>query len=452
MSRRRTSPPLPERANVLLVGGGGREHAIAWKLRRSPRLGRLWLTDPGNAGLSRLGEPCPLGLDFSNMFRLQRWCDRNEIDLVVVGPEGPLARGITDQLASDRRLVFGPTRAAAQLEADKAFAKRLMRQAAIPTAEARVFDDPEAARAYIEAHDEPCVVKANGLAGGKGAFVCETPQEALRAVERIMVLRELGDAGDRVLVEERLGGQEVSVLALVDGRSIWLLDPCQDHKRVGEGDTGPNTGGMGAYCPTPLLDAPLLEAVQGQILVPAVDALRREGIEYRGVLYAGLMLTPAGPKVLEFNCRFGDPECQAILPRFEGDLVEILWAACTGTLDQCEIGFEPRTSCCVVMCAEGYPGPYPKGRPISGIEEAEALGGGGRDVIVFHAGTALDEQGRLVTAGGRVLGVTGLAEDLPAARELANAACARIHFEGAHYRRDIGKMGMSTFFARAHGP
>jgi phosphoribosylamine--glycine ligase len=372
------------------------------------------------------------------IFYLQRWCDRNRIDLVVVGPEEPLAWGIADLLSTDGRLVFGPGRAAAQIEADKAFAKQLMRQAAIPTAEARTFADPQSARAYIRARDEGCVVKACGLAAGKGAVVCDTPAEAMEAIERLMVRREFGDAGSRVLVEERLGGQEVSVLALVDGRTIWLLDSCQDHKQVGEGDTGPNTGGMGAYCPTPLLEGPLLEAVQGQIIVPMVDALRREGIEYHGVLYAGLMLTPAGPKVLEFNCRFGDPECQAIMPRLKGDLLEIMWATCTGTLQECSIGFDPRTACCVVMCSEGYPGPSPKGRPIEGVQDAEALSTDSRQVVVFHAGTTTDAQGRLVTNGGRVLGVTALAEDLQAARDLANAACERIHFEGAHYRRDIG--------------
>ena len=243
--RRRRSPVLPERANVLLLGGGGREHALAWKLGQSPRLGSLWLTDPANAGLAGLGKPCP-HRDLGNIFPLQRWCDREQIHLVVVGPEGPLAAGITDALRSETRLVFGPTREGARIEADKSYAKKLMRHAVIPTCESRVFDDPESARYYIEAHDEPCVVKAAGLAAGKGAVVCDTPQEAREAVDSMMVRRELGDAGATVLVEEKLTGQEVSVLALVAGRSIWLLDPCQDHKQVGEGDTGPNTGGMGA--------------------------------------------------------------------------------------------------------------------------------------------------------------------------------------------------------------
>ncbi|MHC4217140.1 MAG: phosphoribosylamine--glycine ligase [Planctomycetota bacterium] len=436
----------PAIVNVLLVGGGGREHTLAWKLNQSPRLGTLWLTDPANGGLSRLGRPCPQKMDLSNEFLMRQWCDRNDIHLVVVGPEAPLADGLADVLQSPHRQVFGPTKSAARIEADKAFAKQLMRQASVPSADTRTFDDRDRAMTYIRAHDEPCVVKANGLAAGKGVVVCETPDEALEAVDRMMVRREFGDAGTTVLIEEKLIGQEVSVLAVVAGRSIWLLDPCQDHKQVGEGDTGPNTGGMGAYCPTPLLDAATLEAIQSEILVPTADALRREGIEYRGVLYAGLMITPGGPKVLEFNCRFGDPECQVLLPRLRGDLIELFWAACTatgapgrpGSLDEAAVEFDPRTACCVVMCSHGYPGPYEKGKPITGIADAEALGGNGREVIVFHAGTRYDNDDQLVTNGGRVLGVTALAEDLQAARDLANAACEKIRFDGAFYRRDIG--------------
>jgi phosphoribosylamine--glycine ligase len=434
---------MPDPVNILLVGGGGREHTLAWKIAQSPRLGTLWLTDPANGGLSRLGRPCPQKMDFSNVFLMRQWCERNDIHLVVVGPEQPLADGLADALQSSMCRVFGPTKAAARIESDKAFAKQLMRQGSIPTADARTFDDADRARIYIEAHDEPCVVKASGLAAGKGAVVCETPQEAMETVERMMVRREFGDAGSTILIEEKLTGQEVSVLALVAGRSLWLLDPCQDHKQVGEGDTGRNTGGMGAYCPTPLLDAATLDVIQREILVPTADALRREGIEYRGVLYAGLMLTPGGPKVLEFNCRFGDPECQVLLPRLQGDLIDLLWAATSapgrpGSLDQIDVTFDPRTACCVVMCSEGYPGSYERGRVITGIEDAEALSGGGRDVIVFHAGTRYDDDGRLVTNGGRVLGVTALAEDLQAARDLANAACRKIRFEGAFFRRDIG--------------
>jgi len=430
--------PCPEKVNTLLIGGGGREHAIAWKLAQSPRLRKLWLTDAHNAGLRKLGEPAPVALDVRQIFQSRRWCDREEIDLVIVGPEAPLADGIADALASDTRLVFGPTKAAAQIEAHKTFAKQLMRHAAVPTAEARIFDHADSARQYLEAHDEPCVVKASGLAAGKGVIVADTQAQALDAVDRIMMQREFGDAGEKIIVEEKLSGQEVSVLALVDGRTIWLLDPAQDHKQVGEGDTGPNTGGMGAYCPAPLMDARTLETIEREIFVPTVDALRREGILYQGVLYAGLMLTPGGPKVLEFNCRLGDPECQPLMARLQGDLVEICWATAAGNLADVEIDFDPRVACCVVMCSAGYPGKYEKGKVITGIDDALAMSGPNGDVLVFHAGTTRREDGALVTSGGRVLGVTALAEDLQSARNLANDACERIHFDGAFYRHDIG--------------
>ncbi len=426
--------PCPSPCNVLLIGGGGREHALAWKLKQSPRLGKLWLSDSTNAGLAALGTPCPVAMDMRETFRMQRWCDTNDIHLVVVGPEAPLAAGIADVLRTNDRLVFGPSKAGAQIEADKAFAKQLMRQAAIPTAEARIFTSAEHARAYVLPRVDPMVVKAAGLAAGKGVIVCDDSNEALAAIDRIFVKREFGDAGSKIIIEDKLIGQEVSVLALVDGRTISILDPCQDHKQRDEGDTGPNTGGMGAYCPTPVIDQRTMRIVEQQILLPTVDALRRDGIEYRGVLYAGLMLTPGGPKVLEFNCRFGDPECQPLMMRLQGDLVEILWATAAGTLDQVEFDFDPRVACCVVMCSAGYPDKYEKGKPITGIEEAEALG----DVKVFHAGTCIDHNGKLVTNGGRVLGVTALGNDLASARDLANAACERIHFEGAFWRHDIG--------------
>jgi len=407
-------------------------------MRASPRLEELWITNPENAGLAELGEPCPVAMDGRDRWRMNRWCDTQRINLVVIGPEQPLAAGIADILASDSRAVFGPGKDAAQLEADKVFAKKVMRHAAIPTAESRTFTDPDAAAKYIRAHESACVVKATGLAAGKGAIVCDTVDEALDAVHRIGVAREFGDAGNTILIEDKLNGQEVSVLALVDGRNIWMLDACQDHKQVGENDTGPNTGGMGAYCPTPAIDEKTMALVERAIIVPTVDALRRDGIEYRGVLYAGLMLTPAGPKVLEFNCRFGDPECQPLMARLKSDAVEMLWATATGGLGDADIRFDPRVACCVVMCSEGYPGSYHKGKLITGIEDAEALSTDDRQVIVFHAGTTRDTDGRLVTNGGRVLGVTALAEDLQAARDLANDACDRIHFEGAFFRRDIG--------------
>ncbi len=428
----------PATCNVLLIGGGGREHALAWKLKQSPRLGKLWLTDPGNGGLARLGQPCPVKMDMSNVFQMTRWCDKNDIDLVVVGPEAPLAAGIADALRTDRRMVFGPGKDAAQLEADKAYAKQIMRQAAVPTAESKSFADAESAMQYIEWRDGPCVVKATGLAAGKGVSVCETVEEAKQAVNAMLVDQQFGDAGEKILIEEKLSGQEVSVLALVDGKTIWVLDPCQDHKPVNEGDTGPNTGGMGAYCPTPLADDALLADVERLILVPTIDAMRRSGVEYRGVLYAGLMLTPGGPKVLEFNCRFGDPECQPLMARLKGDLIEILWATCIGRLRDVEIDFDDRVACCVVMCSGGYPGPYEKGKPITGLDDAAAMSTDDEPIHLFHAGTTVNHEGTLVTHGGRVLGVTALAADLATARDRANAACEQIHFEGSHYRRDIG--------------
>ena len=484
-----TPPPAcPKACNILLIGGGGREHALAWKLKQSPRCGTIWLTDPGNAGLSRLGKPCPLRWDPSNTFHLVQWCDKQGIDLVVVGPEQPLAEGITDVLRTPTRQVFGPSKQGAQLEADKSFAKDLMKQAAIPTAESRNFTSAGAARRWIMRsldHDEqlaaadassyerlqswlhssddrgavpmpelgdqiekilgqreePLVIKASGLAAGKGVIVCQTVMDSLQAIDTIMTDRAFGEAGDCVVIEEFLIGREASILALVDGQTVWILDPCEDHKQVGEGDTGPNTGGMGAYCPTPLIDAPMLEEIERTILLPIVDALRRRDIDYRGVLYAGLMLTPGGPKVLEFNCRFGDPECQPLMTRLEGDLVEILWRTAVGTLVDASIGFDPRIACCVVLCSEGYPGPYEKGRQISGLESVAET----PDVQIFHAGTTIDHTGHLVNTGGRVLGVTALAETLETASVLATNCCAQIDLDGGFYRSDIGhRTGMVT--------
>ncbi|MDG2201605.1 MAG: phosphoribosylamine--glycine ligase [Phycisphaerales bacterium] len=475
----------PGSCNILLIGGGGREHAIAWSLSKSSRLGKLWITHASNAALAKLGTPCPHHWDPSKVFQLSTWCDKQNIDLVIVGPEQPLAEGIADALSTEHRFVFGPRKEAARIESDKAFAKTIMRQASVPTADARTFTDANSARRYVlrgidrdleaaglttdaaelrtflasnddrgmiqfpeltdetrtqlQAHDEPCVIKAAGLAAGKGVIVCRNTLQALDAVDRIMVQREFGAAGDALLVEEFLEGQELSVLALVDGRTIWMLDPCQDHKQVGEGDTGPNTGGMGAYCPTPLVNMELLDTIEQDILLPTIDALRREGIEYRGVLYAGLMLTPAGPKVLEFNCRFGDPECQPLMMRLEGDLVEILWACCTGRLHDVELEFNSKSACCVVMCSEGYPGDYEKGREITGIGDASD----GRNVMVFQSGTNRDGKGAIRTNGGRVLAVTALGTDLPEARQRANTACEAIHFDGAFWRTDIGHRVLS---------
>ncbi len=435
----RPMSPSPEpqatgsRTNVLLVGGGGREHALAVALARSSGMGDLWLATPGNAGLATLGRAIDFPASKREIYRLVQFCDHKRIGLVVIGPEDPLAEGWADALSAPHRRVFGPGADGARLEADKAWAKQLMRGAAIPTAEGRAFSDPEAALAFLESRDEPQVIKAAGLAKGKGVVVPESLDEARVAIDRIMRQRVFGDAGRTVVIEERLKGREVSVLALVDGRSIHILPPCQDHKRLRDGDEGPNTDGMGAFCPAEGIDDELMARVERQILVPTVDALRREGIDFRGVLYAGLMLTPGGPKVLEFNTRFGDPECQPLMSRFRGNLLRTLIAACDRRLDEVDLDWDPRPAVCVVLASEGYPDAPRTGVPIKGLDEAEEVEG----VTVYHAGTKADERGRIVTAGGRVLGVTALGETIAEARERAYAACERIRFEGMVYRRDI---------------
>lgn len=437
---RRTSVPkhCPDRVNVLLVGGGGREHALAWKISQSPRLASLWVTNGENPGLAHLGQPCPVKIELREMWRIRKWCDQQRIDLVVVGPEAPLAAGLADELASADRLIFGVNKLAAKIESDKAWAKQLLRSAAIPTAEGRVFSHYEQALQYLESrHEDIPVIKASGLAAGKGVIVPESLDEAREALHRIMKLREFGDAGEKVVIEERLVGPEISVLAIVDGRTIYVLEPCQDHKRLGAGDTGPNTGGMGAYCPVSFLDEQTLALIERDILVPTIDALRREEIDYRGVLYAGLILTAAGPKVLEFNCRFGDPECQPLMMRWRGDLLEVLWATAAGRLSDVQIDWDDRAACCVVMTSRGYPGQYASGMPIAGMDAAVQLDP--ESITIFHAGTrTASKGGGLVTGGGRVLDVCALGSDLLAARNLANKACELIDFEGAYFRSDIG--------------
>ena len=435
-----------EKVNVLLIGGGAREHCIAASLARSPRLGDLYTSHPENPGIATLAKPTGVPMTVREAYRIVQFCEAKKIGLVVIGPEDPLAEGLADKVIGPGRLVFGPTQAAAQLEADKNYAKQVMRSAAIPTADSRSFTDLAAARNYLNTRiglegrgnlPKLPVIKASGLAKGKGVFVPDTIAEAIDALERIMVKREFGDAGNVVLMEERLEGPEVSILAIVDGTNILMLPPAQDHKRLLDGDTGPNTGGMGAFSPSATVDQKLLAIVERDILVPVVDAMRRDDIIYRGVLYAGLMLTPAGPKVLEFNCRFGDPECQAILPRLKSDALELMMATAEGRLHKVDVEWDQRAACCVVMASEGYPDKPRAGQHITGLTEAAA----DKNVKIFHAGTKIDQEGKLVTNGGRVLSVTALGATVADARATAYNACGKIKFAGAQYRTDIGTRG-----------
>jgi phosphoribosylamine---glycine ligase len=423
---------------ILVIGKGGREHALVWKLAQSPRTTRVYCA-PGNAGTALDGENVDIeGHDFD---RLVRFVRKENIQLTVVGPEEPLCLGIVDHFEKAGLRIFGPDKAAAELEGSKVFAKELMRQADIPTADFRVFDHPDPARRYVETRDYPLVVKADGLAAGKGAIVCKNNEEALAAVELIMVREAFGMAGRRVVIEKRLEGPELSVLALVSGRTIVPLSPSQDHKAAFDNDQGPNTGGMGAYCPAPIGTPELLREVESTILVPTVHALKRARRSFRGVLYAGLMLTNQGPRVLEFNVRLGDPETQPILMRLRTDLVDLLEAAIDDRLDQFpeeRLEWDPRPAVCVVMASEGYPGSYQKGRTIIGLDEASRIA----DTKVFHAGTKRIEN-RVVTDGGRVLGITALGETIRTAKQRAQEAIAHIQFPGAFYRKDIGDKAIS---------
>jgi phosphoribosylamine--glycine ligase len=418
---------------VLVVGKGGREHALVWKLAQSPRVSRVYCA-PGNAGTAEEGVNVPIDVnDFDGLIRFAR---QEEVGLTVVGPEDPLSQGIVDAFHKAGLRVFGPSKEAAQLEASKAFAKHLMRHADVPTSEFRVFDHPDPARHYVETREYPVVVKADGLAAGKGVIVCSSTEDALAAIERIMVREEFGRAaGRQVIIEKRLEGEELSVLALVSGRTIVPLQPTQDHKAVFDNDEGPNTGGMGAYCPAPVGTPELMTQVEETILVPTVHAMKRSRHAFRGVLYAGLMLTNQGPRVLEFNCRFGDPELQPLLLRLKTDLLDLLEAAVDGRLDEFpeqRLEWDERPAVCVVMASGGYPGTFQKGKVITGLAEAAKLSG----VKVFHAGTRR-EKDLVLTDGGRVLAVTALGDTLAEAKRNAYEAVGKIHFQGAHYRKDI---------------
>jgi len=441
---------------ILVIGGGGREHALCWKLSQSSRRPKLFCA-PGNAGTGAIAENVPIAAE--DIDGLLAFAKKQKIDLTVVGPEEPLCAGVVDRFTDAGLRIFGPNAAAAQIEGDKAHAKRLMRECGVPTAEARVFEPteqeiarrrlPEAVRNldlpagfqrgydqamdYLATRDYGLVVKAAGLAKGKGVFVHPDPKDAVATLDALMLKRTLGAAGDRIVIEELLTGPEVSVMAMVDGRNIYILESAADHKRLGEQDTGPNTGGMGAYSPSDTLTEDVLNVVERDVFVPIVDGMAREGVTYRGVLYAGLMLTAGGPKVLEFNARLGDPETQPLMVRLKTDLVDVFEATIDGRLDQLELEWDRGCGVCVVMASGGYPGQYETGFEITGLEQAAKVDG----VQVFHAGTAA-VSGRTITAGGRVLGVTAIGDTIQRAAARAYEAAKFIHFDGAYLRGDIG--------------
>jgi phosphoribosylamine---glycine ligase len=415
---------------VLVVGSGGREHALAWRLAQGPSVERVWCA-PGNAGIADVATCVPIAAD--DLRGLARFAREQEIDLTVVGPELPLTLGLVDRFALDGLRAFGPTAAAARLEGSKVFAKELLRQLRVPTAFFGAFADPDEAGRFIDEVGAPVVVKADGLAAGKGVFICPTVREAQEAVGQIMRQRLFGDAGARVVVEEFLHGEEVSFMAITDGDTVLPLEPSQDHKRALDGDRGPNTGGMGAYSPVSLMTDALRDHVMREIMEPLVVGLGQQGIRYTGVLYAGLMVHEGRAKVLEFNVRFGDPEAQVLMLRLRSDLAVLMEATCEGMLGDQVVEWDPRPAVCVVLAAEGYPGTVERGRPIDGLDELR----GWREGVVFHSGTRR-EDGRIVTDGGRVLGVTARGATIADAVAEAYAAVGHITWPGMHYRQDIG--------------
>jgi phosphoribosylamine--glycine ligase len=428
--------------NVLVVGGGGREHALAWKIAQSRRVEQVFVA-PGNAGTARDAVNVPIAA--TDKAGLIQFAKEQSIGLTVVGPEAPLVAGLADDMAAEGLKVFGPSKEAAELEGSKVFCKNLLHAANIPTAGYQTFRSGDDAARYIkDRYSEPSdpvnvVVKADGLAAGKGVIVCDTRSEALEAIDRIAGQREFGEAGNQLIIEEKLVGQEASVLAITDGETIVSLPAAQDHKPAYDGDTGPNTGGMGAYCPTPIVDEKLMSKIESDFLVPVVHAMKRARRPFKGVLYAGLMLTSAGPKVLEFNVRFGDPECQPLLMRLKTDLVDILEATVDGRLSELKsLEWDPRPSICVVMASEGYPGPYEKGREITGLDRADAL----EDLKVFHAGTKLEDQ-RVLSDGGRVLGVTAIGNTVSGAKLQAYRGVKEIRWPGAWCRKDISDKALA---------
>ncbi len=421
---------------VLVVGGGGREHALVWKVAQSPKVTKIYAA-PGNAGIAQLAECTPIKAE--DIQGLLSFARANAVDLTIVGPEGPLSMGIVNEFMKAGLRIFGPSRNAAEIEASKQFSKDLMKKYNIPTAEYEVFVDKVAAEAYIYEKGAPIVVKADGLAAGKGVVVAETVAEALKALDLIMSQKAFGTAGERVVVEECLRGEEASFMAFTDGKAVIPMASSQDHKRVFDADKGPNTGGMGAYSPAPIVTKKLERKIMGTIMVPTVQAMEKEGRLFKGVLYAGLMIHDSEVKVLEFNARFGDPETQPVMARLDTDLIEIIEAILDGRLAKIDIKWKPESAVCVVMASGGYPGKYEKGKEIKGLEKAT----GHKNVMVFHSGTSL-KNSKIVTDGGRVLGVTGLGAVVAAAIDNAYAGVREISFDGAHYRRDIGARALET--------
>lgn len=417
---------------ILIVGSGGREHALAWKIAQSPRVEKIWCA-PGNAGISEFAECVNIGaMAFDE---LADFAQENKVDLTVVGMDDPLVGGITDVFEARGLRVFGPRANAAILEGSKAFSKDLMKKYGIPTAAYENFDDPEAAVSYLTTKAKfPIVLKADGLALGKGVLICQNLEEAKEAAATIMTEKKFGSAGNRMVIEEFMTGREVSVLSFVDGKTIRTMTSAQDHKRAGDGDTGLNTGGMGTFSPSPFYTPEIDEWCQAHIFRPTVEAMAKEGRPFKGIIFFGLMLTPDGPKVLEYNARFGDPEAQVVLPRMKNDIVDVFEACVDGTLDTIDLQFEDNAAVCVVLASGGYPVSYQKGYPISGLESLRGEDG----IYVFHAGTAFKD-GRIVTSGGRVLGVTATGTDLKNARARAYEAVRKISFEKAFCRSDIGK-------------
>ena len=425
---------------ILVIGGGGREHALCWKLSQSPKVDKIYCV-PGNAGISEIAECRKVEYE-KNFLPLVQLARKEGIDFTVVGPEVPLVNGIVDYFQKRNLAIFGPSKKAALLEGSKVFAKRFMRKYSIPTADFKVFSDPDKAIGYIKKEKAPKVIKADGLAAGKGSLVTNTKEEAIKAIELIMKKRAFGKAGEKIVVEERLRGKEISFFVLTDGKTIKPLVSSQDHKRVYDGDKGPNTGGMGAYSPAPLTPS-LYNKILKKIVIPTLEGMRNEGREYKGVLYLGLMIERGEPKVLEFNVRFGDPETQVILPRLKSDLLEVLLAVYHGDLHKINLEWRSQAAVCVILASGGYPDKYEKGKQIKGLENLSRS----RNIFPFYAGVSKDD-GKLITSGGRVIGITALAKDLKEAIREAYRVINKVYFEGIYYRKDIGYKGLTKKIRR----